>query len=312
MGATPVVMAVFSTLLAGLASSEMTKAQYDRSLAAQEQSKAGDQWSFFQSKKLRAALHRNTLDVIAATSHTEELDVAALRRAVEALPSSGVATDAVKIRGQLLEWLAAKESAAALALWQGGEVNADVPEPVDPPLRAALAALERQAAEETVLRLSEAVDRELLDRELAESRGRTQAFDTMFKPRLQGVDRAEAGLSRLRTLLAGTPSAGAIEALHRGFTVQRLRLVARRYDAEARLNQVVAGLLELQVRQSNLSAGRHQKRSGRFFYAMLAAQTAVIAATFSLASAWRKILWVASLALGTGGLVFGLYVFFGA
>ena len=39
--ATPVVMTVVATALAGLASSEMTRAQYYRSLAAQQQSKAG-------------------------------------------------------------------------------------------------------------------------------------------------------------------------------------------------------------------------------------------------------------------------------
>ena len=63
LGATPVVMTVVATMLAGLASSEMTRAQYDRSLAAQQQSKAGDQWNFFQAKKLRSALQHNTLDV---------------------------------------------------------------------------------------------------------------------------------------------------------------------------------------------------------------------------------------------------------
>ena len=45
--ATPIIMTVIATMLAGLSSSEMTKAQYNRSFAAQLQSKAGDQWSFF-------------------------------------------------------------------------------------------------------------------------------------------------------------------------------------------------------------------------------------------------------------------------
>ena len=68
LAATPVVMAVVSTMLAGLASSEMTKAQYDRSFAAQLQSKAGDQWNYYQAKKLRSAQARNSLDVLAATA----------------------------------------------------------------------------------------------------------------------------------------------------------------------------------------------------------------------------------------------------
>ena len=68
--ATPVVMAVIATLLAGLASSEMTKAQYERAYAAQIQSKAGDQWAFFQAKRLRGEMQRNTLDLLTAQAVT--------------------------------------------------------------------------------------------------------------------------------------------------------------------------------------------------------------------------------------------------
>ncbi|HSY20363.1 MAG TPA: DUF4337 family protein, partial [Candidatus Acidoferrales bacterium] len=68
LGVTPIIMTVIATMLAGLASSEMTKAQYDRSAAAELQSKAGDQWSYFQAKKLRSASARNSLDLLAATA----------------------------------------------------------------------------------------------------------------------------------------------------------------------------------------------------------------------------------------------------
>ena len=73
LSATPVVMTVVATLLAGLSSSEMTRAQYARSLAAQQQSKAGDQWGFFQAKRLRASLARNTLDLITVTGEVKPL-----------------------------------------------------------------------------------------------------------------------------------------------------------------------------------------------------------------------------------------------
>src|SRR5580698_8785453 len=81
LGITPIVMTVVATMLAGLASSEMTRAQYDRSLAAQLQSKAGDQWSYYQAKKLRSAVARNTLDLLAATSEVQPLEAAALPNA---------------------------------------------------------------------------------------------------------------------------------------------------------------------------------------------------------------------------------------
>jgi len=66
--ATPVIMTVIATLLAGLASSEMTRAQYDRALGAQLQSKAGDQWSYFQAKKLRSAIQHSSLELLQATT----------------------------------------------------------------------------------------------------------------------------------------------------------------------------------------------------------------------------------------------------
>src|SRR5713226_8704267 len=50
---TPMALTALATAFAGLSSSEMTQAQYHRSLAAQHQSKAGDQWAFFQAKRIR-------------------------------------------------------------------------------------------------------------------------------------------------------------------------------------------------------------------------------------------------------------------
>ena len=74
LSVTPVVMTVVATLLAGLASSEMTRAQYDRALGAQLQSKAGDQWSYFQAKKLRGAMQRSSLDLLEASAAIHAMD----------------------------------------------------------------------------------------------------------------------------------------------------------------------------------------------------------------------------------------------
>src|SRR5262245_59257094 len=39
--------------MAGQSSGQMTKAQYHRAVSAQNQSKVGDQWAFFQAKRIR-------------------------------------------------------------------------------------------------------------------------------------------------------------------------------------------------------------------------------------------------------------------
>ena len=59
---TPVMLTLLATVLAGLSSSEMIQAQYYRSLAAQNQSKAGDQWGFFQAKRIRGTIMEAEVD----------------------------------------------------------------------------------------------------------------------------------------------------------------------------------------------------------------------------------------------------------
>jgi hypothetical protein len=77
---TPVLLTLIATVLAGLSSSEMIQAQYHRSLAAQEQSKAGDQWAFFQSKRIRGTIVEQTAG---RASVPVPVDVGRLRSLVE-------------------------------------------------------------------------------------------------------------------------------------------------------------------------------------------------------------------------------------
>src|SRR3954464_7809249 len=94
--ATPVAMAVLATMLAGLASSEMTRAQYDRALAAQQQSKAGDQWSFFQAKRLRGAIQRNSSDLLQSVAAVRPLDPSRFPLAVEEAAGKNAESSSLK------------------------------------------------------------------------------------------------------------------------------------------------------------------------------------------------------------------------
>jgi hypothetical protein len=271
--ATPVIMTVVATMLAGLASSEMTRAQYDRSLAAQQQSKAGDQWSFFQAKRLRSSMQRSTLDMLQAVSPLHPLDA-------RALPEI------------------ASNPAASAALLKG-ELPPLPPAPtLDTNLQPALAALESERSESEIMPLLAKVKSAVLDAALRSARDRALAYDEEIKPISQAIDRAEAAVAT-----------GGSDDQKRDFTAARLRYAAARYDAEARLNQAVASIYELQVRQSNYTAERHHKRSQRFFFGMLAAQAAVIISTFSLAARKRSMLWSLAAAAGLAAIVFAIYVY---
>ena len=268
--ATPVIMTVVSTMLAGLASSEMTRAQYSRSLGAQQQAKAGDQWGYFQAKRLRGTLLRSTLDTLQAISTLQPVDpkllasedvgatAALLRSETPALPMEIEPAPAIKTA---IKWLEAAKPDADIA--------------------GLLATVTPQS---------------LIDTERT-ARERADAFDAATKPVNQAIERLEKALE------SGTPVA-------RNFTAARLRYTATRYDAEARLNQTVAQVIELEVRKSNLLAERHQRRSQKFFFGMLGAQTAVIVSTFSLAARARSALWTFAAAAGLAAVGFAVYVFF--
>ncbi len=79
---TPVVLTLLGTALAGLSSSEMTRAQYHRALAAQHQSKDSDAWNLFQFKRTRRMLGEQTVELSgggAAQLEPVDLETAAAR-----------------------------------------------------------------------------------------------------------------------------------------------------------------------------------------------------------------------------------------
>jgi len=260
--ATPVIMTVVATALAGLASSEMTRAQYGRSLAAQQQSKAGDQWNFFQAKRLRSALQRNALDILQGTTEVHPFSA----------PDLDPQTVAALTKGELPPMPAAPA--------------------VDPDINAALDAVEEQKPEADVAVALSRVKDKTLEEAVVAAKERAKVFDDIVAPINQSVERLDKSVTG-----------------DRSFTAARLRYTAARYDAEARLNQAIANLYELQVRKSNIEAERHHRRSQQFFLGMLAAQAAVIVSTFSLAAQKRSVLWSLAAAAGAAAIGFAIYVY---
>jgi hypothetical protein len=311
LSATPVVMAVVATLLAGLASSEMTRAQYDRALAAQQQSKAGDQWSFFQAKRLKGAIQGNSLDLLQSIVELRPLNAAALKEAAEQLPAQPDQSEAAKVRNDMLAALDSPAGQQALGFLQRGEVPQAGAAPVlDPDVKAALDAVENLTPEPEMVPLLARVSLKTLDEALRAARDRAQAFDNTTKPVNQTIDQLESLLARQAASVQAKPASLAFAAsLTRDFTAARLRYAAVRYEVEARLNQAIASFYELQVRKSNISAERHHNRSQRFFFGMLAAQLGVIVSTLAMAARQRNLLWSIAAAAGLVAIAFAIYVY---
>lgn len=270
LGATPIVMTVIATLLAGLASSEMTRAQYHRAFAAQLQSKAGDQWSFFQAKRLRSAMARNTVGLLQATGEVGPFPA-------DALPGGDPVTVAALGKGQLP--VAPKAE-------------------LDDSIKAVLAAEAAGRPESEVQSMMAGLDEAALARALSSARAAANAFDKAIRPINEAIDRLEA------TLTTGD------RQLLRDFAAARLHYAAERYDREARLNQTIAAVYELQVGRANSEAEHHHRRSTNFFFGMLAAQAAVIVSTFSIAARRRSFLWSLAATAGFAAVSFAAYVYF--
>ena len=297
--ATPVIMTIVATMLAGLASSEMTRAQYDRSLAAQQQSKAGDQWSYFQAKRLRAGLQRSTLDILQTTMPVRPFNAKQFRQSAAELSAGADRPEAAKARNELFALLDSSAGQQTLAVLQNGDLPvAPARDTADKQVEAALNAIETTQPESDVAALVAPIKVSTANEKLRAAVARAQAFDELLTP----LNRTLEQIERLVAQVAAAPE--------REFTVARLRYTGSRYDAEARLNQTIANLYELQVRQSNLSAERHHRRSQRFFFGMLAAQAAVIISTFSIAAQKRSLLWSLAAGAGLAAIAFAIYVYF--
>jgi hypothetical protein len=297
LAATPVVMAVVATMLAGLASSEMTRAQYDRSLGAQQQSKAGDQWGFFQAKRMRGAFQRNTAELLQAVSEVHPLELATFRRWAE------------KSQPKLVAVLDSRTGQDAMDFLQRGETPPASAAPIsDAKLKAALDGLENLKTDSEMAVLLAPIDDPALEAALRAARDQSQAFDDATKPINRAIDQMDLLVTGAGPMSAGT-GASAGKSVTRDFTTARLRYTAARYDVEARLNQAIANLYELQVRKSNFSAERHHARSQKFFFGMLGAQLGVIVSTFAMAARNRNLLWSLAAAAGVLAIAFAIYVY---
>jgi len=222
------------------------------------------------------------------------------------LEIAGLSTELPVLSGQTLREGAPALSAewstpggqATLAALERGELPPVPPSPsVDPKIEAALKGMEGSESAMHVL-LSPVTDL-ALESAITSAQERARTFDATTGPITHLFDRIEQSLL----------TSSGVRTLGRAFSVARLRFNAKRYDEESSLNQVIANLYELQVRKYNFSADRHSERSQRFFYGMLAAQLAVIMATFAIAARQRSLLWAVAAGAGVIAVLFAGYVY---
>ncbi|MFI5380918.1 MAG: DUF4337 family protein [Tepidisphaerales bacterium] len=324
------MMTVLATILAGLSSGEMSRAQYYRSLAAQTQAKAGDQWAFYQAKRLRGALAEHTLDLLVNSSRPARFDPADTSRAIgvfaarlQAVPIGERGDRLQAIQGEVaalrqnLDSLLADAQARKVL---GTLATLDPPRIAETPiasseLRSLVDAIAVQKPEDQTQELVRKLDEETLRRAIQDVEAVAATFDEAVKP-------VQLAIAKARTIVARLSETGAqaersvktfdvSEAFRANtdFAAARLHYEAARYEAESGINLRIGRLYEASVRRYGFISDRHRVRSTRFFYGMLSAQAAVTIATLALATRERNLFWGLATAVGLAAITFGAYVY---
>ena len=329
LAAVPVILTVMATILAGLSSSEMTQSMYYRSLAAQNQAKAGSQWAFFQAKRIRGTTMETSGDLIRALAETPPLDAVRLRAGIERIESAARRvgdSQAVADAANRLRQILSRDSVRQSLRYLGGP---DLP-PVtvnrteDEQIQALVNAVENRQTEPQTAALIAQVRTARIAGELQRSEQNAEAFDMACKPVVNDLRSIEKAAGELASEVRGRITAlgsehekraafdeanVAVKEMLTAVRAAKQDFTARRYAKEAEYNQESAELYEVLARRSGWDSDRHRGRSRNFFYAMLCAQAGVTVSAFALARSRKSLFWAVAGFAGVLAISFGTYVY---
>jgi hypothetical protein len=333
---TPVVLTVMATTFAGLSSSEMTQAMYYRSVAAQHQSKAGDQWSFFQAKRTRGTTMETTAELFESLGQADpfipaDIDAVAgeIQQALEKLTGESQsvheATDKVKsARDRLIPLFVSngmRWEMDCLTKSDLPKIAAEVSPKSGASTRIEMAvdAINQRKSEAAVTALVAGIRDDEIDNAQRAAEDNAEGFDKACEPITNLIKQFRASLGELGNSLnplrkpaneaSRHPAVTHFNRINNSFKAAVLDFDARRYRQESHWNRKVAEILEVRVRRANIESDRHRERSKQFFYSMLVAQAGVTVASLALARQHRSLLWVFATIAGLVSLGFTAWVY---
>lgn len=337
LATTPIVMTVLATVFAGLSSSEMTQAMFHRSLASQQQSKAGDQWAFFQAKRGRGTVLESNIELLQTLARAEPLNSKAIPATLARLSSiiSASSLSATEKMQALAKLKALQDKFAPFLdseyevhwsmLTSGPLPKIDIPKLHDPTVQkqldAALESIALKKNEEEIYQLVKQLSPAVVEEAIRSAERTSEQFSQSCEPtaefgkRLKGCLLQADGVSEsLEEQLSfqGTDRRHPLSRLNRQLAGARVALNdfdARRYRQESFYNRKVAELYELRVWRSGMESDRHRIRSQLFFYSMLVAQIGVTISSLALAQAKRSALWFVAAIAGIVALGFSAWVY---
>jgi hypothetical protein len=214
-------------------------------------------------------------------------------------------------------------------------LSGDVPDIQEQPIANqqianAMRAVDSHVPEADLERQAGQIPQEDLDQAISTANENAAAFDraldaidlerAQVKQSIDGISRESAAFEQAARQapdeVVAIEPANSLATIHdltaqlsTAVSVAGLNFNSNRYQREARYNQVLADLLEIQVRRQGFLSDRYRIRSKEFFYGMLGAQAGVTIATFSLAVRRRNLLWGLAASAGLAAVTFAAYVY---
>lgn len=189
---------------------------------------------------------------------------------------------------------AVTDSQAGLWLAGQGPPPASLPEVTDDRLRTLVADIQARVAEADLIAQAGKIPAPVINGAIDEAEKAVERIDREWDPTLKEAIR----LTNAKDKDAAAASQAA------GFELEQ-----RRYRIEANLNQGVSFLYEARVKVSSAESEKHQRKSKRFFYAMLAAQAGATIASLAMARRKKSLLWAVAGFTGVVALAIGGYVY---
>ena len=285
--ALPVALTALAAVFGSMSNGALQEAMYWKSQAAQDQSKAANQWSLAGFKVDRS--------LVMQTAAAQLLFSAAGKKA-EFAPGGGKEDEKAAA-----EWLSGKGPAGAYR--RGADSKArdgrvGLPDIEYAPLGELLDMIRKRAPEEDVLKKAGRVD-------IAEVNKAINAAEAANERITEGewgpvVDAARKLAADARRKNADPATAAAVQAA-------QFEMEQRRYRSEATLNQEIGLLYEARVKVSGAESDKHRRKSERLSMAMLVAQIGAVASSLALARKQKSALWLFAGLIGLVSVVVGGY-----
>lgn len=282
--ALPIGLTALATVFAGMSTGALQQAMYWKSQAAQDQSRATNQWTLAGFKVDRSLIVQTAAAQLLASGG----------RAPEVTPQSTDATEKLAA-----EWLAGKGPPqvyrrGADAKAREGRVGLpDVP----PAIQELTELIRKRTPEDVILRKALKVKIEDANKAIDEAEA---ANERITEEEWDAVAKAARKLAADARKTDATTGPAAQAAL--------FEMEQRRYRSEATLNQEIAALYEVRVKVTSAESDKHRRKSQILFIAMLVAQIGGVVSSLALARQHKSVLWLFAATAGLVALGFGGYV----